>query len=178
MKKWQTLTATALLSASLASIGVNTYHAIQPTHYQGETFVNEKKQSHSSNSSSTSTQQSTSDSSSTAATTNNNTSVDTSASQPASVAQEQEPSNNVSYEGLTFRLIQSWENGNYVYDGQGNPVYTVYCDQSNDQVKNIPLSDAQPFMAWLYSITEGKHYMKNSMSDNYHYWVTNVKGQQ
>ena len=175
MKKWQTITATALLSASLAGIGVNTYHAIQPTHYQGETFVNEKKQSHTHHSSSTSTAQSTSDSTEQTTTTDYDSSVNTSASQPASVA-PQEPSNQVTYEGLTFSKGSNDEAPNAY--GTMVPVTYVYCQQTGDMTQNIPLDDAQPFMAWLYSITEGQHYMKNSMQSNYEYWVKYVKGQQ
>ena len=174
MKKWQLCTATALLSASLAGIGVNTYHAIQPTHYQGETFVNEKKPSHSHHSSASTTQQSTSDSSSATTNSDNNTSVNTTTSQPASV--EQQPSNQVTYEGLTFSKGSNDEAPNAY--GTMVPVTYVYCQQTHDMTQNIPLDDAQPFMAWLYSITEGQHYMKNSMQSNYEYWVKYVKGQQ
>ena len=174
MRKWQTITVTALATMAISTTGFAVYNATQPTHYQGETFVNEKKPSHSHNSSASSTTQSTNDSSSSTTTTTNDTSVNTSASQPASVAQE--PSTKTYYEELTFRQGSVDE----MLDAYGTlrPSTYVYCVQTGETTQNMPVDYAQQFIAWLYTITEGKHNMDHSLQSNYAYWLQNVKGQQ
>lgn len=188
MKKWQTITATALLSASLAGIGTNFYHTMQPTHYQGETFVNEKKSSNSHNSSSTSTSQSTSDSSSSTATTTNDTSVNTSVTQPSSVEQPivvtGEPTKPLQMggtfkpdeiTGLTFSVYDSGIAESTIGEIE---VGCVVCNELIQKTKYIPIEDCEPFADWMRSIASNKTSLNNSMDSNYNYWVTNVKGQQ
>lgn len=163
MKKWQTITATALLSASLAGIGTNFYHAMQPTHYQGETFVNEKKSSDSHSSSSTSTSQSTSDSSSSTATTDYDTSVNNSASQPASVAE----ANEANHEQRTFSIASIDE-----IDGQ-EMTYVVFLP-TGECTGNMPVAEALAFCKYMNNIAGGEDHLNHSLQDNYNYW----KGQQ
>lgn len=188
MKKWQTITATALLSASLAGIGTNFYHAMQPTHYQGETFVNEKKSSHSHSSSSTSTTQSTSDSSSSTASTDYDTSVNTAPSQPASVEQPivvtGEPTKPLQMggtikpdeiTGLTFSVYDCGIAESTIGEIE---VGCVVCNELIQKTKVMPIEDCEPFADWMRGIAGDKTSLNNSMDSNYNYWVQYVKGQQ
>ena len=193
MKKWQLCTATALLSASLATIGVNTYHAIQPTHYQGETFDNEKKPSHTHNSSASSTSQPASDSTEQTTTTNNDTSVNTSASQPTSV-ENQEWADKVVIHDHSPQLGGTVDPNNpnaywnnqptfYAYfhhdDANGEPNgFRVMFAPQHEEVKCKDAKDAELFAKWMESIAHGKDHLNHSLQSNYAYWLQNVKGQQ
>lgn len=174
MRKWQTIAVTALSTLTLSTAGFVTYNAMQPTHYEGATFTNEKQEQSTSHSSSATSTSSSSDNQSSPSSTDT-ASTNPTYSEPASVA-PQEPSTKTYYEGLTFRTgsidMMTAE------DGTKKEMTYIYCNQTGDMTKNIPYEDAQPFMAWLYAITEGKHYMNNTMDSNYHYWLENVKGQQ
>lgn len=196
MKKWQTLTATALLSASLAAIGVNTYHAIQPTHYQGETFVNEKKQSTKND-----TRESTSVSSSSSSTasqstetSDNNSNSNATNSQPASVKDDYtpnhpvvtgEPSRPAQLGGTIQPESERTQLTFYAYPcgsaetTQGRmEVGIVTCGELQQATNYIPMKDCYAFRDWMTSVTQGKVTLDHSLQENLDYWYANVKGQQ
>lgn len=163
MRKWQTIAVTALSTLALSGVGFSTYQAAQPAQYKGETFINEKKSSHSHNSSSTSTSQSTSDSSSSPAVTDNDTSVNTTPSQPASVAEN----NEANHEQRTFSIASIDE-----IDGQ-EMTYVVFLP-TGECSDNMPVAEALAFCKYMNNIAGGKDHLDHSLQDNYNYW----RGQQ
>lgn len=175
MRKWQTIAVTALSTMALSGAGFTAYQMNQPTHYEGVTFTNEKESS--THSTSNSMASSTTDNGKSSAIVTDSSSDTSAPAQSNSVAQAPvqtaptTPAPSATYDELTF-TNGSCDNVN------GVDVTYVYCEQSHDMTDNIPLEDAQPFIAWLYSVTEGEHYMTNSIQSNYNYWVQNVKGQQ
>lgn len=169
MRKWQTIAVTALSTLALSGAGFTAYQMNQPSHYQGETFTNEKQST--THSTSNNMASSTTNNESSSATITDSSSDTSVPAQSSSVDEEQG-------EPLTFTANEAKNAmGTIVTDENGKQMWLVSCKETGDHV-TVKAEEVQAFCCWLTDITKGKTTMNNSMNSNYNYWLQNVKGQQ
>lgn len=188
MRKWQTITVTALSTLALGTAGFATYQASQPSHYEGATFTNEKTHTttHSNSNHMASSSSNTSESSSSTAT--SDASDTTVPAQSSSVEQPTivtgEPTKPLQMGGvvkpdeITGLTFSVYDCGIAESTVGRIEVGCVVCNELIQPTKVIPIEDCEPFAQWMRDIAGDKTNLTNSMDSNYNYWVQNVKGQQ
>ena len=136
MKTWKTITITALTTLALTTGGLFIYTSNQPSHYNGDTFKNEKVTSSSSKTSTSKTKESSSTSTST---TQESTSTSTSTTQEFTPVEAVEPQQETTPSESTdstyvtdvdFRQFDT--NHVFTWAMSGGRWVTGECGESND----------------------------------------------
>lgn len=180
MKKWQTIGVTALSTLALSIGGFTTYQYLQPSHYQGEVFNNEKTKQTSDNSfSSEQQQQSKQSSTSTTSSELFQSRVDT-----AIVPQYYKPmpwdefSNTYNPQlGGTYMptVIAIPCHGKYAIINTKNPTDAIVVETTdNYTIAHERMQEAKDFANWVNSIAQDKP-LQHNLYDNLQYYFNNVK---
>lgn len=192
MRKWQTITITALSTLTLSTAGFVTYNAMQPTYHASQVFNNESSVSTSTSVSQSQSASEQSSAPSSAETVDTEETVDTTTTtietyrnaygHEMTVGDTNDPTGmakdlpgSTPAEQPTFALA----NGGYAETAEGKVEVCIAVHRpSRTATKLIPTKDAEPFIAWMESIAYGKQTLDHSLHENYNYWKQNVKGQQ
>lgn len=187
MKKWQTIGVTALSTLALSIGGFTTYQYLQPTHYQGEVFnnektkqtINEKTKQTSNDSFSSEQQQSKQSSTSTTSAEQFQSRVDTSAvPEYYKVMNQQEFSS--TYHPQLGGTNMSTVIAIPVYNGYAivntiNPIDAIIVETTdNYTIAHLRMQEAKDFANWVNSIAQYKP-LQHSLYDNLQYYFNNVK---
>ncbi len=173
MRKWQTITITALSTLTLSTAGFVTYNAMQPTYHAGQVFNNESSVS---TSTSVSQSQSASSSSSVFSTESSSSTATTETVETPSTTTSS--SEVLTQRGGTLSPEEFKQQVTFYKCGAADPAYLNVVHQPTGELICLPKVDAVPFCDWMNSIAHGKQTLEHSMQDNYDYWKQNVKGQQ
>lgn len=181
MKKWKTIGVTALSTLAISIGGFTTYQYLQPTHYQGGAFKNEKTKQTSNDSFSSEQQQQQSKQSSTSSTSAEQfqSQVDTSiVPQYYKPMQWDEFSNTYHPQlGGTYMptVITLPLHNNYCIINTKNPTDAIVVETTNNYtIAHQRMQEAKDFANWVNSIAQDKP-LQHSLYDNLQYYFTNVK---
>lgn len=178
MKKWKTVTITALSTLSLSVAGFGTYTYMQPNHYQGETFNNETTTTTTSNETTkTSSSYETTTSSSSNETTNNYEQYNT-------MYLNNGP---MGWKGINrtgFYVVTPIQQTNNIdvveitTEGEILDKVTIHGDgdiNDNSELNSTSaVKNAEEFTIWLREQAPSGH-TKSGLKSNYDYWNTNCK---
>lgn len=154
MKKWQTIGVTALSTLALSIGGFTTYQYLQPTHYQGDIFNNEKTTQSTTN---------TIQESSTTTTTSPSSNVEQQPQQSIGTTPALQPTFGIKPIGMC----------NNVY-GTLIETFTVIHHPSGDRVyKAMSEEQANAFCSYMEHIAHGKEKLDYTMEQNFEEWLTN-----
>lgn len=164
MKTWKTIALSVITTSALVTGGALTYSHLQPTHYEGNTFTNEKTIS--------STTSSTSSSSSNSSTSIKDTNTNTNSVYTESNSSEQLEQRGGTCMGQTTgdRAFQPTYQVECV--SPKNDLYTVVHIPTGDKCKAITYEQAKSFCAYMEQIAYGKMTLSYTMDENYNTWLT------
>lgn len=157
MKAWKTIAITVITTSVLVTAGGLTYSYLQPSHYNGDTFKNEKTISSTTSSTSVSsinTSTSTSDST---------THTDSVYTESSHTEQVEENIGSRAFQP-TFRV----ECVSSSYD-----LYTVEHIPTGDKCKAITYEEAEAFCQYMEQIAYGKTTLQYTMDENYNTFKSN-----
>ncbi|QBX08111.1 hypothetical protein JavanS219_0016 [Streptococcus satellite phage Javan219] len=199
MKKWKTITTTALITSAVTIGGVCIYTSQQPAHYEGKTFKSSVSSSTTEESSSTTEESSsTTEESSTTVIETETQSIQYSCLQIFDREHCQNPSQQMadgvyySIDSVNYTMTAVVGSGFYVLASPANcPEYIEVLELKDgvavDSVKvtgdgnynvdpslNKPWENAEVFCKWLRQQAPSGH-TTNGLQSNYNYWVKNCK---
>ena len=157
MKTWKTIALSVITTSALATGGALTYSYLQPSHYKGDTFTNEKTIS------STTTSSSISSSNTTESTNNSNTNTNPVYTESTTNEQVEQNTGDRAYQP-TFKVECV---------SPKNDLYTVVHIPTGDKCKAIPYEQAESFCTYMEQIAHGKTSLSYTMDENYDTWVSN-----
>lgn len=181
MKKWQTIGVTALSTLVLSIGGFTTYQYLQPAHYQGEVFKNEKTKQTSTNSFSSEQQQQQSKQSSTSTTSSElfQPQVDTAVVPEYYKAMTWDEFSNTYHPQLggTYMptVITIPLHNNYAIINTKNPTDAIVVETTdNYTIAHVRMQESKDFANWVNSIAQDKP-LQNTLQSNLQYYFNNVK---
>lgn len=158
MKTWKTIALTVMTTSALVTGGALTYSHLQPSHYQGDTFTNEKT-------SISTTTPPTSYSSSNESIETSNSTTNTNPIHTESNSSEQVEQN------TGDRAFQPTFKVECV--SPKNDLYTVEHIPTGDKCKAISYEQAESFCTYMEQIANGKTTLSYTMDENYNTYLTN-----
>lgn len=179
MKKWKTIGVTALSTLALSIGGFTTYQYLQPTHYQGKVFNNEKIKQTSDDSFSSEQQQSKQSGTSTTSAEIFQSQVDTSivpeyykSMQWDEFLNTYQPQLGGTYMPTVITLPL---HNVYAIINTKNPTDAIIVETTdNYTIAHIRMQEAVEFANWVNSIARDKP-LQNSLQSNLQYYFKNVK---
>ena len=193
-KKIKTAVIATLTTLTLGFGGVSTAIYLQPAHYKGDTFKNEKSSVSSTTSSTSSSSSSQSESTSDSDTNNyyvytesNSAEVANNYSQETNNNSSNQVNNNQSQETNNNSTTQVQQNtGDRAYQptfkiecvSSKNDLYCVEHIPTGDKTKAIPYEQAESFCTYMEQIAYGKTSLSHTMDENYNSWSGNTEQSQ
>lgn len=157
MKTWKTIALTIITTSSLATAGALTYSYLQTSHYNGDTFKNEKTIS------STTSSASVSSSNSSTSTSDSTTDTNSVYTEPSHTEQVEQNIGSRAFQP-TFRVECV---------SPKNELYTVEHIPSGDKTKPITYEEAEAFCQYMEQIAYGKTTLQYTMDENYNTFKSN-----